>query len=125
VKHTYKILVFLLTLAMLFTMTVMAAEPEVETCEEGCVHAHEEDAAGPAALDWECSSHNIRIYNERRITNVTSTTHSYRYVSIEECTNSGCSYRMEYPGATEYTEAHDGAVCSICFHVSSRQKTNP
>ena len=120
-KFTMKLLSMILVLAMLLTMTAMAVEPEVETCEEGCVHAHEEDAAAPAALEWECSSHNIRMYSERRITEVTSTIHKYRIVAIEECTNSGCSYKMEYPGMTEYSEGHDGPVCSVCFHVSSRK----
>ena len=123
-KHLYKILALILSLAMLFAVTAMAAEPEVETCEDGCVHDHE-DAAAPAALEWECSSHNIRMYSEIRITDVTSTHHYYRNVAIEECTNSGCSYRMEYPGATVYSGVHDGPVCSVCFHVSSRRKAEP
>ena len=123
-KHLYKILALILSLAMLLTITAMAAEPEVETCEDGCVHDHE-DAAAPAALEWECSSHNIRMYSETRILSVTSTHHTVQYVAVEECTNSGCSYKMEYPRSSVTEEHTAGPICTVCFHASSRRKAEP
>ena len=126
-KFTMKLLSMILVLAMLLTMTAMAAEPETATCEEGCVHTHEEDAAAPAARAWECSSHNIRIYNETRIKRVTVDGHVTCVVAIEECTNSGCSYKMEYPGPNipgEIEPAEYEAGSKVCLISASYAEAN-
>ena len=122
-KHTYKILVFLLTLAMLFSMTAMAVEPETATCEEGCCHAHEEDAAAPAALEWECSSHNIRVTSYTNYgAAIDAYSHWQQTVAVEYCTNSGCSYRYEYPGAwnpVDHTLDPGTNTCFFCGYMFS------
>ena len=56
-KHMYKILACILALAMLFAVTAMAAEPEVETCEAGCVHDHEDEIAS----ENDCSNHQLQV----------------------------------------------------------------